>query len=133
MDFLFNNKTKMFLNIMIIQNRDERWPIRTSTVFEVLFHRTISVAVSVYSIYTFSTSKGVNVAIINLGISQSDTLLKMLRNVLIGVFLMFRIFNENEIHITIFKFIILDESLFQILMSDINYFINLFPPFSFSV
>ena len=52
-----------------------------------------------YSIHTFSRSKGVNVPIFNLVNCQSDTLFKILCNSLIGVFVVFRVLNPVEIYI----------------------------------
>lgn len=56
-------------------------PVMHQIAFEVLLQRNISEAVSGYSIHTFSRTKGVNVAIINIVNCQSDTLLKTLRNI----------------------------------------------------
>lgn len=75
--------------------------LRNHNVYEVLLHMKISEILSVYihcMIHTFSRSKSVNITVTNIVNCQTDTLLKILRNVFIEVSLIFRIFNQNKIY-----------------------------------
>lgn len=61
------------------QNREDNWSDLKND-FEVLLHREISEAISVYSIHIFIRSKGVDFAIFNLVNCQTHNLFKIFYN-----------------------------------------------------
>lgn len=99
LEFWFNNK-KIFLWYWLLEIKNEANRLWHQTGFffkDLLTGRLVKQYNSVYSIHTFSRSKGVNIEMINQVNCQSDTLLRY-HTISQKRVLSIRIFHEHEMY-----------------------------------